>query len=243
MTARTGRPPGHRGTMEFPADLTAARRVQREVRQHVVTGRTIGTGEIRYVAGADAAYSADRVYAAVVVMTFPALEDVAQACAVREITFPYIPGLLAFREGPALADAFHKLPVRPDLLFLNGHGYAHPLRAGLASHIGVVLDLATIGVARRLLTGTAELPAGDRGAAVPVTDAGEVIGMAVRAREGAQPVYVSAGHRMDLSQAVELVLMTTTTHRFPEPLRCADVLSRKCRREHPEGAGNDGPRS
>jgi deoxyribonuclease V len=237
MTARAEWQPGRGAYREFPADPAAARRVQQEVREHVVTGRATGSIEVRTVAGADAAYSAEQVFAAFVVMTFPALETTARVCAVRPITFPYIPGLLAFREGPALVAAFYQLPVRPDLLLLNGHGYAHPDRAGLASHIGVVLDLPTIGVARHLLTGTATEPAGKRGSVAPVTGAGEVIGMAVRTQEGRRPVYVSAGHRVDLAQSVELVMQATTVHRLPEPLRCADLLSRKCRQEHATGSG------
>jgi len=174
------------------------------------------------------------VYAAIIVMTFPALDVVEQSCAAMKISFPYIPGLLSFREGPAVIDAFDQLTCIPDLIFLNGHGYAHPARAGIASHIGVVLDTPSIGVAQRLLTGTGVMPALCRGSTEQVYAEDEVIGMAVRTREGAKPVYVSVGHKVNLFQAVGLVLRTATTHRFPEPLRCADIMSRKYRKKREE---------
>jgi len=174
------------------------------------------------------------VYAAIIVMTFPALDVVEQSCAAMKISFPYIPGLLSFREGPAVIDAFDQLTCIPDLIFLNGHGYAHPARAGIASHIGVVLDTPSIGVAQRLLTGTGVMPALCRGSTEQVYAEDEVIGMAVRTREGAKPVYVSVGHKVNLFQAVDLVLRTATTHRFPEPLRCADIMSRKYRKKREE---------
>jgi len=171
------------------------------------------------------------VYAAIVVMTFPALDVVEHSCAVRKISFPYIPGLLSFREGPAVIEAFDQLTCIPDLIFLNGHGFAHPARVGIASHIGVVLDMPSIGVAQHLLTGTARIPSLNRGSTEPVYADDEVIGMAVRTRERAKPIYVSVGHKVDLPQAVDLVLRTTTTHRFPEPLRRADMMSRQYRKK------------
>lgn len=226
-----GANPAHGPATHFmsAADPHAALAIQQELRHRCIIQRTIKTEKIGLVCGADAAYTRDSVRAAVVVMTFPDLDVVENACAAQKITFPYIPGLLSFREGPAIVDAFARLASAPDIIILNGHGYAHPRRLGIASHIGIVLDLPAIGVAQRLLTGTAAIPGEARGSTAHVLDNGEVIGMAVRTKERAKPVYVSAGHMTDLSQAVDLVLRTTTTHRFPEPLRCADRLSRQCR--------------
>ena len=210
-------------------DPTEAKKIQEILRHHCIIERTIDTGEIRHVAGADAAYDQDSIYAAVVVMTFPGLEVVEKTCTVQEIPFPYIPGLLSFREGPAILDAFSSLITVPDLILLNGHGYAHPKRVGIASHVGLVLDVPSIGVAQRLLTGSVALPGAPRGSTEPVLDKSEIIGMAVRTVKGAKPVFISAGHKVDLAQAVDIALKTTLIHRITEPIWHADLLSRQCR--------------
>jgi deoxyribonuclease V len=163
------------------------------------------------------------------VLTFPGLDVVETACTVQAVQFPYIPGLLSFREGPAILDACYRLDTVPDLIFVNGHGVAHPKRFGIASHIGVILDIPTIGIAQRLLTGAVALPGAARGSTQPVLDGNEVIGMAVRTVQGSKPVFVSAGHRVDLALAVEMTQKTTTIHRITEPLWHADQLSRQCR--------------
>lgn len=211
--------------------MARARKVQESVRQRRIIRRTIDTGSIKSVAGADAAYSADdTAYAATVVMSFPDTRFVEVACSVRPAGFPYIPGLFAFREGPAIDESVRSLPFLPDILMVHGHGYAHPRRAGLACHLGIALGIPVIGVAGTLLTGASEEPDRAGGSYEPVIDAGEVVGMAVRTKRDAKPVYVSAGHCTDLDQAVEIVLATATVHRFPEPLHLADLISRACRR-------------
>lgn len=206
-----------------------ARAIQDLLRSRCRTGRTIDLPGIRLVAGADAAYTQDRVTAAMVVMTCPGLEVEETTVSQQAALFPYIPGLLAFREGPAIAAAWASLATRPDLLLVNGHGYAHPRRFGIASHIGFVLDVPTIGVAQRLMTGSAGMPGEGRGSAAPVTDGDEVIGMVVRTVTGVKPVFVSAGHRTDLSLALDIVLRTTGSHRITEPIWQADALARKYR--------------
>ena len=210
-------------------DPEEAYRIQEILRHHCILERTIDICEIRHVAGADAAYDLDTVCAAVVVMTFPGLEVVEQRCTVQEVPFPYIPGLLSFREGPAILDAFRNLSTVPDLLLVNGHGYAHPKRFGLACHVGLILDVPTIGVARRLLIGTAARPDAARGSCVPILDKSEIIGNAVRTVQGAKPVYISAGYKVDLARAVDMALKTTTVHRITEPVWQADQVSRQCR--------------
>src|SRR5512136_1213184 len=144
-------------------DPPEALRIQEMLRHHCILERTIDICEIRYIGGADAAYDQDRIYAAIVVMKFPGLEVVEKACSVQEISFPYVPGLLSFREGPAILDAFSNLTTIPDLIFMNGHGYAHPKRFGLASHVGLLLDIPSIGVAKRLLIGEVAQPGSARG--------------------------------------------------------------------------------
>ena len=206
-----------------------ALKIQEALRQFCILRKTVDTGKIRHVAGADAAYAQGTIHAAVVVLTFPSLEIVEKACSVQKIPFPYIPGLLSFREGPAILDAFSCLSTVPDLIFLNGHGYAHPRRFGIASHIGLALDLPSVGVAQCLLTGTAVLPGAERGSAHPVLDKGEVIGMAVRTVSGRKPVFISAGHRVDLDHAVRMALKSTRDHRITEPVWHADQASRQSR--------------
>jgi len=210
-------------------DPAGAQKIQEMLCHHCIIERTIDICEIRHVAGADAAYDQDTIYAAVVVMTFPGLEVVEKRCSVQEVPFPYIPGLLSFREGPAILEAFSSLTTVPDLLFLNGHGYAHPKRFGLASHVGLLLDVPSIGVAQRLLTGSVAIPGAARGSTEPVLDKSEVIGMAVRTVKGAKPVFISAGHKVDLAQAVDMALKTTKVHRITEPVWHADQVSRQCR--------------
>ena len=214
-------------------DPAEAIRIQDMLRHHCILEKTIDICEIRYVAGADAAYDQDTIYAAVVVMKFPGLEVVEKTCAVQEVPFPYIPGLLSFREGPAILDAFSDVTTVPDLIFLNGHGYAHPKRLGIASHVGLLLDVPSIGVAQRLLTGSVALPGAARGSTEPVLDKSEIIGMAVRTITGAKPVFISAGHKVDLAQAVDMALKTTTIHRITEPVWQADLVSRQCRNKQP----------
>ena len=231
MIIHTGKKYPSRAAAEFirAVDPAEAGKIQEMLRHRCIFERTIDAGEIRHVAGADAAYAQDTIYAAIVVMTFPGLDVVEKTCTVKEIPFPYIPGLLSFREGPAIAEAFYHLTTVPDLILINGHGYAHPKRIGIASHVGVVLDVPSIGVAQRLLTGNAAMPGAGRGSTEPVLDHNETIGMAVRTVADAKPVFVSAGHRVDLAQAVDLALKTTITHRLTEPVWHADRLSRQCR--------------
>ena len=224
-------------------DPGAAQKFQESLRKRCIIKRTIDTDSVKSVAGADAAYSTEDVaYAAVVVMSFPGAGFIEASCSVRPAGFPYIPGLFALREGPPIADSVRSLPVLPDVLIVHGHGYAHPRRAGLACHLGIVLDIPVIGVAGNLLIGDSDEPGHDRGSTEPIVDDGEVVGMAVRTKRNAKPVYVSAGHYVDLGQAVEIVLATATLHRFPEPLYLADLISRGCRNSSAERGAFGNPR-
>jgi deoxyribonuclease V len=164
--------------------------------------------------------------AAAAVLSFPALDLIETAAVKAEIRFPYIPGLLSFREMDAALAALRRLRIRPDLLLCDGHGLAHPRRFGLACHLGVLADLPAIGVAKSRLIGTHEDPAPERGSWTPLIDAGEIIGAVLRTRTAVRPVYVSIGHRVSLETAVRFVLACTRRFRLPETTRAADRRSR-----------------
>lgn len=180
------------------------------------------------VAGLDVAYaeSGDRLAAAVTVLDARTLAVVDTAVSVGRPAFPYVPGLFAFRELPALLDALAGLTVRPDLLVCDGHGLAHPRRFGLACHLGVVTGLPSIGVGKTPLVGEFDEPAPERGASTPLRNGDEVVGRVLRTRDGVKPVFVSVGHRMSLDNAVDRVLALTPRYRLPETTRTADQLCR-----------------
>jgi deoxyribonuclease V len=183
-------------------------------------------GEIRTVAGIDVSVRDDLATAAVVVLALPGLGVVETCTARRPVEFPYVPGLLAFREGPAVLDALERLREDPDLLMFDAHGVAHPRRMGLASHLGVLLDRPSIGCAKSRLCGKAGEPGPEAGAAAPLLDGEEIIGAVVRTRTGASPLYVSTGHRVGLAAAVRLALACCRGHRLPEPTRQAHLAGR-----------------
>lgn len=201
-----------------------ARVLQQRLRRLVIRRDAFGT--VQHVAGADVAFdlAAGRAYAAVVVFRFPSLEEVERSWVCRPIAFPYVPGLLAFREAPALHDAVAGLHVRPDVLLVDGQGYAHPRRCGFASHLGLALDLPTIGCAKSILIGEHDELAQERGSVALLRDGGETVGAAVRTRAGVRPVYVSIGHRISLRSAIRLVLACGDGFRIPKPTRLADQL-------------------
>lgn len=228
-----------------------ARNIQQELRAHWIGEDAFG--EIRTVAGLDASFvltgsqalekptgrwsrreEANRAIGCVVTYRFPEIEELERVYAVRPLTFPYVPGLLSFREIPVLLEALRKLHKQPDLLFCDAQGYAHPRRLGLASHLGVVLDRPSIGCAKSLLIGRHDvLPAGE-GSWVPLLDekaGGERIGAALRTRTGVNPVYVSQGHRMCLETAVGLTLAVTDGFRIPRPTRDADQFAGEIKRK------------
>ncbi len=184
-------------------------------------------GPVHHVAGVDVGFESEGTItrAAVVVLSLPDLQLRDQALARRPTSFPYIPGLLSFRETPAVLDALEQLQVMPDLLLCDGQGIAHPRRFGIACHLGVLTDIPAIGVAKSLLVGThADVP-NERAAWQPLLHRGEVIGAAVRTRVGVRPVYVSIGHRVSLATAIQYVLQCTLKYRLPETTRLAHKLA------------------
>jgi deoxyribonuclease V len=179
---------------------------------------------IRRVAGADLAFdlNRNRAIAGVVVYTFPEMEEIERRWGDSRITFPYVPGLLSFREGPALLKVFARLKNAPDLIFCDGHGYAHPRRFGVASHLGLLLDTPTIGCAKSILVGTHDAVPLEAGKWAALREGGEVIGAALRTRTGVNPIYVTQGYRVSLATALRFVLAVVDGYRIPRPTRDAD---------------------
>jgi deoxyribonuclease V len=185
-------------------------------------------GPVRHVAGADVGFEEGGAVtrAAVVVLSFPGLELEDWAIARRPTRFPYVPGLLSFREAPAVVAAWRKLRLAPDLLLCDGQGIAHPRRFGLACHLGVILDVPTIGAAKSRLVGAHAEPGYAKGDWAPLVHNGETVGAALRTRANVKPIYVSIGHRVNLETAIRYVRACTTRTRLPETTRFADRLSR-----------------
>ncbi len=214
-----------RAKLEHPWDLPIeeAKALQWELSAKVVE-RDALPSEIRTIAGVDVHKVKGDLYQAVVcVMRFPELKVLEVANAVVPISFPYIPGLLAFREGPAVLAAFEKISTEPDVALFDAHGRSHPRRFGLACHMGVVLDLPSIGCAKSKLYGHYEEPPDEEGASSPLVDPVDdyTLGMVVRTKKGSAPVFVSIGHKVSLETAVQIVLRCVKGYRIPEPLRWA----------------------
>lgn len=182
-----------------------------------------------FVAGVD--ISAKRfesvARAAVVVLRFPELEPVETKTVEGPLTFPYVPGLLSFREAPLSSVVCSRLSIKPDMFLVDGQGFAHPRRCGFACHLGLLLDRPTIGCAKSLLTGACEEPGPAKGSTTYITDEGDIIGAVVRTRERTRPVYVSVGHKVELADAIKVVLQCCRGYRIPEPLRLAHIAAGK----------------
>jgi deoxyribonuclease V len=183
------------------------------------------------VGGADAAYdrAGKRVYGTLAVFTYPDLTLVEEAALEGPCPFPYLPGLLSFREAPIILEIWQKLTRRPEVLLVDGQGIAHPRGLGLAAHLGLLLDIPAIGVAKSRLVGEGEEPGREMGAATPLCWQGQAVGWILRTRTGIKPLYVSPGHRVSLADCREIVLGCVRGYRLPEPLRRADRLSRQKR--------------
>lgn len=206
--------------------------------------------KIETVAGADISFNKfdPVVYAGVVVLRLPTLEVVEESGVVSETKFPYVPGLLSFRETPSVLEAWARLKTEPDALMLDGQGYAHPRRFGIACHVGLLIERPTLGCAKSVLVGRYEEPGEERGSRTPLVDpkTGETIGAALRTKTRVQPIYVSAGNLIDLDDAVKLTLACDGGYRQPEPTRRAHLLVNALRRgerqptaESPAAAGGD----
>ncbi len=184
----------------------------------------------RIIAGVDAAFLDNKVIGVACLYKYPEINPVEDAFAVTEIFFPYIPGFLSFREGPAIIEALNRLKTKPHVILFDGQGIAHPKGMGIAAHIGVILDIPTIGCAKSRLVGEYRQPGIKKGKTSSLKFHGKVVGAVVRTRDNVRPVFVSPGHRIDLKSSVEIVLECVSTYRIPDPLRRADYLSKKIKR-------------
>jgi deoxyribonuclease V len=216
------RRPLHHSWKVSPAE---ARNIQEQLRHAVVTQDRLGP--VRRVAGIDVGQAGDRysLRAAVALLSYPELELLDHAVVLRSSEFPYVPGLLSFREVPPALAALDRLTVRPDLLLCDGQGIAHPRRLGLASHLGLLADLPSIGVAKSRLLGTHGVLPQAKGSWVPLRDGDEQIGAVLRSRTGVRPIYVSVGHRISLATALAYVIGCLTRYRLPETTRWAHRLA------------------
>lgn len=209
----------------WPRSAEAAVEIQQQLRSRVITVDQFGP--VRSVAGVDVGFEENSsiTRAAVAVLSWPDLQLQAQAIARRPTTFPYIPGLLSFREAPAVLDALTQISTIPDLLLCDGHGIAHPRRFGIACHLGLLANIPAIGVAKSLLVGRhADVP-DQRGGWVPLIHRDQTIGATLRTRPKTKPLYISSGHRISLTTAIEYVMGCTTRYRLPETTRWAHPLA------------------
>lgn len=214
-------------------DLTPKEAIalQRELAAKIDTTSRIGPCEL--IAGADVSFNrfSNIFYAGVVVIRVSDGTVVEQHGAVREIDFPYVPGILSFRESPVLLDAFAKVESEPDAIMLDAHGFSHPRRFGLTCHVGLLLDRPTLGCAKTPLVGTFDEPGSEVGERTPLCDRGGAIGYVLRTKKRVKPVFVSVGHRINLEQATELVLQNCRGYRLPEPTRQAHIYVNELRRK------------
>jgi deoxyribonuclease V len=196
--------------------------IQRELRSSLLIENDFS--DVHLIAGADIALDkrTSKGYAGVIIYTFPELDEVERRHAMVDLTFPYIPGLLGFREAPALLKAFAAVRHVPDIVIFDGQGIAHPRRMGIATHMGIVLDKPSIGCAKSRLIGTFEEPGPRAGHHTPLSDAGEVIGAVLRTRDNVKPVFISPGYKVDVATSVEIMMQCADGFRIPKPTREAD---------------------
>lgn len=199
--------------------------VQHRLAKEVRTDRVIDPDKVELIAGVDVSFTKEHpvLTAGIVVWNRFTHQIVDNSYHQMEGAFPYVPGLLSFREIPVIMPAIEKLSVRPDVFFVDGQGIAHPRRLGIASHLGVLIDQPTVGVAKSRLTGLDAVPGPLVGDHVPLMDKGEEIGAILRSRERCKPLYISSGHKINLSSALELVISTLHGYRLPEPTRLAHL--------------------
>jgi deoxyribonuclease V len=210
-------------------------RIQEILRDRIVLTNTFS--RVSLIGGADAAYSKENnlIFGSIAILSYPDMNLIETVMAYGEVSFPYIPGLFSFREGPILIEAFQKLKIKPDVMIFEGHGIAHPKGFGLSSHLGLWIDLPSIGCAKTLLIGPSIsqdfTPERSKGRFGWIRQEGKVVGASVRTKEGVKPIYVSPGHRIDLKTSIEIILASCTKFRLPEPLRKAHQASRLMRKK------------
>jgi len=217
----------HPWNLDYKEAVAVQEHLSRQIREKALP-RSIDT-----IAGADASYHprGRKVHGTVLVFTFPDLVLTDRASASDSTSFPYVTGLLSFREAPVLEKAFSKLRTRPDVIIFDGQGIAHPRGMGLASHMGLILDCPTIGCAKTRLVGAHPPPGQAKGSTAPLNYQGRIVGAVVRTRAGVKPVFVSPGHAITLTEAIGLVLECSRGYRLPEPVRQAHLAVNRYRLE------------
>lgn len=208
----------------WPRDIRGARALQESLRKKVKIHPLRRPLEL--IAGADAAFSGDIVTAVISLFTYPDLTHIEDAIVKVRSSFPYVPGFLGFKEGPAILEAFERLRDKPDLILFDGHGIAHPRGIGIASHLGIILNTPTIGCAKSRLIGEYKEPGSKKGDWTYLYHDGKRIGAVLRTRDGVRPLFISPGHMIDIESSVEIVMNCISIFKIPEPLRRADHLTR-----------------
>lgn len=212
----------------WPKEISKAKALQDTLRKRVEVIPLKKTP--RYIAGVDASFPEDKVLAVATLYDYPEMQFIQYAYSVKKGFFPYIPGLLSFREGPAIISAVKKLKIKPDLILFDGQGIAHPNGIGIASHIGVILDIPAIGCAKSRLVGEFKECNKRKGSWTYMYYRGEKVGVVLRTRGNVKPVFVSPGHMIDIKTSLEIVMRCISRYRIPEPLRSADHLSRNIKK-------------
>ena len=210
-------------------------RLQEEIAARAVIADDPNLKELNLIAGADQAFffeskSKENIVSAVVLLDYPSMKFIDYAYSVMPVEFPYIPGLLSFREAPAILVAFHALNIKPDLLIIDGGGINHPRFAGLATHVGVTLGMPTIGVTKKLLCGTGELPA-EEGEARVIKYHDKEVGYYLKSKKGCKPIIVAPGHKVSAETSLKLIQNCIRNHKLPEPIRIAHLCANKVKRD------------
>jgi deoxyribonuclease V len=216
-------------TLKWPEDKGLLKDIQEELKKEIKIVPLLNPPEL--LAGIDASFLADTIICAACLFSFPALELIEQSVAIRKVAFPYITGYLSFREGPAVLDALAGLSKKPGLLIFDGQGIAHPRGAGLAAFMGALIGLPSIGCAKTRLVGEYSEPGEKRGDWSPLIHKGERVGAVLRTQDRVKPVFVSPGNLIDIEGAVRMVLSCAPRYRLTEPVRAADALSKKIKKE------------
>ncbi len=214
--------------LRWPRDREKAKKIQEYLRVKRVL-KPLAKAP-KHIAGVDAAFLGDKIICTACLYEFPELVLVEENYVVKEVRFPYIPGMLSFREGPAIIDCVEGLKTRPGLIIFDGQGIAHPLGLGIAACVGMIIDIPSIGCAKSRLVGEYREPGKKKGSWSPLEYKGETVGAVLRTRTGVKPVFVSPGHRIDLTDSIDIIMRSLAEFRLPEPVRRADMLSRKIKR-------------
>ncbi|WP_051359655.1 deoxyribonuclease V [Adhaeribacter aquaticus] len=212
-----------------PSLLTELTQKQQEFSKKVIMQKP--DFDLKIIAGCDSSFIGENILSVFVLLSFPDLKELEIQYHYAPVTMPYVPGFLSFREAPNLLLTYEKLQIKPDLIMVDGHGISHPRRLGIASHLGIHLNIPTMGLAKEVLAGKFTMPDTTKGSVTPVIHRNEHIANAIRTKDNVKPVFASPGHLMDLETATEIAFSTTLKHKLPEPTRLADHYSKTLKKE------------